>query len=139
MAILEWDMFARGRPFHALLLKSREGVPEQRHAYHELMHIVAGGGIHTVNGEDVALMPGQTWYLGIGDRHSIAPDGVLTWINVAVTDSVWQAFGVLTSIGEPERLRLTPSKASFEAAVKAYLRGEDSWALAAFLVEVFAP
>jgi AraC-like DNA-binding protein len=139
MAALEWDMFAGRRPFHALLLESREPVPVHEHRYHELMHIVEGYGVHTVNGEKLALEQGQTWYLGPTDCHAISPEGVLTWINVAVTDSAWQAFRVLTSLGEPERLRVTPSQAPFEAAVRAYLGEEDSCALPTFLIEVFAP
>lgn len=56
--------------------------PRHRHEFIELVYILAGGGIQTVDGTDYAVEHGSLLFIDFGQTHSLQPDRSMTYVHL---------------------------------------------------------
>ncbi|MCW3060752.1 MAG: Transcriptional regulator, AraC family [Capsulimonas sp.] len=93
---LRWEEIAPGRDFHAALVRftNGSGGMEHAHDFWEMMSVVSGHGVHTVNGAAETLHEGDLRLIRPQDRHRIGapPGGILLFVNVAFRAEAWADF-----------------------------------------------
>ena len=123
MRLLRWETVAPHRAYHAALVASGRArnsgyqVPPHRHDFYELMCVLAGDAVHTVNGDAAPIGAGDLVFLRPGDWHSVRfrQGMLLQYINIAFPAEIWERFAVLTQI--PQETIAWPVSVSLPAPV----------------------
>lgn len=102
MPRLKWREIALTTAYHAALVSSRFHPRSDPHTHDfcEILYVVAGRGMHQVNGQTLALQAGDLNFVREDDCHAItARDGTdLQFVNVAFLRDPWEAFCALADV-----------------------------------------
>lgn len=117
-----------------------DGVRKHQHTFYELVYILSGTGINALGDEETALGPGDVFFMGTGQVHSLrptCPEADFRWINcifephcVQADCGVFGAQAVLHHNGDPrirtlmmEMLKEYREKGPFsQEIIKGYLQ-----------------
>ncbi len=104
MPRLRWRNLATEGAYFAALVSSRfcPRTELHTHDFPEVMYVLAGHGIHLVNGQRLPLRAGDLVYIRSDDCHAIiARDGAhLQFVNVAFPQDAWTAFRTMAWLSD---------------------------------------
>jgi AraC-like DNA-binding protein len=71
--------------------RGASGPPVHSHDCLELVYVIKGSGLHRIDGEAFALIPGDLYAIGEGRKHSFVAEGELLFYNVLVKLELFDA------------------------------------------------
>jgi AraC-like DNA-binding protein/quercetin dioxygenase-like cupin family protein len=143
---LLWQDIAPTSAYHAALVSSRfhPGSELHTHDFCEMVYVVAGRGVHLVNGQKLPLQAGDFIVVRADDCHAItASAGTdLQFVNVAFPRDAWDGFCALASVLDeawqsPQAVPIPPEcrqacERAFRNALFSFHEGASALALCRF-------
>lgn len=97
------SMFDSKSPVIVFRSVGYEGIIKHRHEFIEIIYILSGNGIHSINGESIPIKKDDLFVISTGDIHSIIPnDDVNTfeWMNCVISYDLLDAKDINISPNE---------------------------------------